>query len=141
MRSRDITILSIALGTWMAWRLVGSSLLPVGSQEIGIAIIVLFKPWLDNSGWFSLLTINAMSYIHRWYWSWLTTSNIFNERWPELLGEMGLIGEGYMPDFNMSWAMALSVTTNFIYIYFIWPHIWERIYRKAGVWGKLKWEK
>lgn len=141
MKSREMTILAIALGAWGAWRLVGSSLLPVGSQEIGIAIIVLFKPWLDFRGWISLLTINAMSYIPKWYMAWLWLSSMFNESWIQTLGEMGLVRERYLTDFNMEYAMTLSWIINFFSIYFIWPYIWERVYLKAGVWGKLKWEK
>ena len=141
MKSREMTILAIALGAWMAWRLVGSTLLPVDSQEIGIAIIVLFKPWLDSSGWISLLTINAISYLPKWYISWLWLSSMFNERWTETLGEMGLLSEGYLSNFNMEWALGISWLINFFSIYFIWPYIWERAYLKAGVWGKLKWEK
>jgi len=137
MKSREITILAIALGAWMAWRLVGSTLLPIGSQEIGIAIIVLFKPWLDIRGWITLLTINAMSYLPKWYMAWYWLSSIFNERWTETLREMGLVDKGYLASFNMNWALAMSWMVNFICIYFIWPHVWERVYRKSGVWGKL----
>ena len=141
MKSREMTILGIALGSWLAWRLVGSMLLPVGSQEIGIAIIVLFKPWLDFNGWITLLTINAMSYLPRWYISWLWLSSMFNESWVKTLGEMGLLSEGYLSTFNMEYALALSWVVNFYNIYFIWPYIWERVYLKAGVWGKMRWEK
>jgi len=141
MKSREITILSIALGVWGAWRLVGSSLLPIGSQHIGIAIIVLFKPWLDSQGFFMLLTINAMSYFHKWYMAWLWLSSMFNERWVETLRETGLVREGYLSSLDMGWAMGVSWLVNFVCIYFIWPYAWERIYRKAGVWGKMKWEK
>ena len=141
MKSREITILSIALGAWMTWRLIGSTLIPIGSQEIGIAIIVLFKPWLDFRGWITLLTVNAVSYIPKWYMAWLWLSSMFNERWTETLGEMGLLSEGHLSNFNMEWALALSWMVNFFSIYFIWPYIWERVYLKVGVWGKLKWEK
>jgi len=140
MKSREITILAIALGAWGSWRLVGSTLLPVGSQEIGIAIIVLFKPWLDSSGWFTLLTINAISYLPKWYMAWFWLSSMFNERWTVTLREMGAI-EGQLSNFNIECAIALSWLINFFIIYFIWPYLWERVYLKAGVWGKLKWEK
>ena len=135
MNSREMTIMGVALGVWGAWRLVGSSLLPVGSQEVGIAIIVLFKPWLDTGGWMSLLTINATSYLHRWYTAWLWLSGIFDVLWTPLSQGLGLIGNNYEWPLGISWLVA------FTYFFYIWPYIWEKVYLKAGVWGKLKWVK
>lgn len=141
MKSREITILAIALGVWVAWRLVGSSLLPVGSQEIGIAIIVLFKPWLDFRGWMSLLTINAMSYVHAWYWAYVTVSNLINERYGQAMIELGLAKTELLESVDWRLGLSLSLILNFLYFYYVWPYIWERAYLKAGIWGKLKWEK
>ena len=141
MKSREMTILAVALGAWMAWRLVGRSLIPIGSQEIGIAIIVLFKPWLDFRGWFTLLTINAISYIQMWYWSFITVSGIFNRGYFDNMRDMGLISESLLKNLPPSWVIALTSCGGFLYTFFIWPYIWERVYLKAGVWGKLKWEK
>lgn len=141
MKSREMMILAIALGAWGAWRLVGPHLIPVGSQEIGIAIIVLFKPWLDFRGWMTLLAINAMSYIHAWYWSWITVSSVMNDRFLESMRLSGLLSEDTLTNLPAPAVISLIVVINFIYTYFVWPYIWERIYLKAGVWGKLKWEK
>ena len=141
MKSREMTILAIALGAWGAWRVVGSHLLPVGSEVIGIAIIVLFKPWLDFRGWMTLLTVNAMSYIHAWYWSWVTVSSFMNDRFLEAMRLSGLLSEDTLTNVPGPTVILLMVVINFIYTYFIWPYIWERVYLKAGVWGKLKWEK
>ncbi len=137
MNSKETTILSIALGTWMTWRLVGSSLIPVGSQEIGIAIIVLFKPWLDYRGWLSLLSINAMSWIPAWYWAWNGISSLIDEAYLESMRLAGSVPEN-MNSFSISLGASLFIAINFLYYYFVWPHIWERVYRKVGVWRKLK---
>lgn len=136
MNSKETTILSIALGVWMTWRLVGSSLLPLGSQEIGIAIIVLFKPWLDFRGWVSLLVINALSWVPAWYWAWNGISTLIGDRYLDSMRLAGSVPES-VNMFSISWGASLFVAINFLYFYFIQPHIWERVYRKTGVWGRL----
>ena len=133
-----MTILAIALGAWMAWRLVGSSLIPVGKQEIGIAIIVLFKPWLDSGGWVSLLTINAISYLYSWYRAWFLVMPPFMGAIPKWLVETDMVSGEFMGAAPpMDWMISSCLIIVFIYTFFIWPYIWERVYRKAGVWGKL----
>jgi len=137
MNSKETTILSIALGAWMTWRLVGSSLIPICSSEIGIAIIVLFKPWLDFRGWVSLLTINAVSWIPAWYWAWNSMSSLIGETYLDSMRLVGSVPES-LNIFSISWGSSLFVAINFLYFFFVWPHIWEGVYRKAGVWRKLK---
>ena len=139
MKSREMTILAIALGAWGAWRFVGSSLLPVGKQEVGIAIIVLFKPWLDFSGWISLLTINATSYLPSWYRIWVSFIPSYM-RMVQGVVETDLVKIGNVGP-HVGLAICSCLVISFIYTYFIWPYIWERVYLKAGVWGKLKWGK
>jgi len=124
MNSKETTILSIAFGTWMAWRVMGSSLIPVGSQEIGIAIIVLFKPWLNFMGWSSLLTINAISHLPSMYRVFLRVNALVSS---------GLIVDSVQPQ-----TVVLVTIMSFVYSYFIWPYTCERVYRKTGVWRRLK---
>lgn len=137
MNPRETTIFSIALGSWMAWRFIGSSLLPVGSAEIGVAIIVLFKPWLDFRGWTTLLAINAMSCIRVYYYSWGIAVRIMDEKFLESMILAGVASEGFGSKYPLLWTISLIVVMNFIYAFFIWPYICERIYRKSGIWGKL----
>jgi len=137
MKSREMTILAIALGAWGTWRLVGSSLLPVGSMEIGIAIIVLFKPWLDFGGWAFLLAINATSYLPGYYRAWVLIMPPYLEMIQWMI-EIDMISGWFMDIGPPIGLMIIScLIINFIYTFFIWPYIWERVCRKAGVWGKL----
>lgn len=137
MKPREMTILSIALGVWMAWRLVGSTLIPVGSQEIGIAIIVLFKPWLDFRGWMFLLAINATSHLYSWYRAWIYIMPPYLQM-VQWMVEIDMIGMRFMSMAPpIGWAIGSCLAISFIYTFFIWPYIWERVYRKAGLWGKL----
>lgn len=123
MDSKETTIFSIALGTWMAWRVMGSSLTPIGSQEIGIAIIVLFKPWLDFMGWSSLLAINAISYLPNLYRVFVSVN--------------GIVFSGLIVDTVQPQTVVLVTIASFIYTFFIWPYTCERVYRKTGVWRRL----
>jgi len=139
MNSKETTILSIAFGTWMTWRLVGSSFFPLGSQEISIAIIVLFKPWLDYRGWLYLITINAVSWVPVWYWAWYGVSHFIHVTFLESMKLTGSVPEGLI-NFSISWGPSLFVAINFLYFHFIMPHIWEGVYRKAGIWRRVKGE-
>lgn len=137
MKSKEMTILAIASGMWMTWRLIGSSLIPVGSQEIGIAIIVLFKPWLDFRGWVFLLAINATSYLFSWYRVWVLIIPQY-VRVIQGLVDINMIDREFMNTVPpVGWAIGSCLAISFIYTFFIWPYIWERAYRKAGVWGGL----
>ena len=138
MKSREMTILAIAIGMWMTWRVIGSSLIPIGSQEVGIAVIVLFKPWLDFRGWVFLLTINATSYLPVYYRAWMMFMIPFMEVVPEWLVDTDMVsGEFMSVTPSMGGAIGACIIISFIYTFFIWPYIWERVYRKAGVWGRL----
>ena len=137
MDSKETTILSIALGTWMAWRLIGSSIIPVGRQEIAIAILVLFKPLLDFSGWASLLAINAMSWAPTWYRSWVTSSSFMNDKFLDSMRLSGMVSEGFMTDFSYPPTMATIIISMFLFYNFVCPFIVERAYQKAGIWRRL----
>ena len=138
MKSREMTILVIAIGMWMTWRVIGSSLIPIGSQEVGIAVIVLFKPWLDFRGWVILLTMNATSYLPVYYRAWMMFMTPFMEVVPKWLVDTDMVsGEFVSVALSMGWSIGTCLIISFIYTFFIWPYIWERVYRKAGVWGRL----
>lgn len=137
MDSKETTILSIALGTWMAWRVMGSSLTPVGSMEIGIAILVLFKPWVGFRGWVSLLTINTISYLPSWFRSWLRISFIYNEGVLEAMRGSGYVSDGFLTDIPMPLTITFVILTGIVYCHFVWPFIVERAYMKAGIWRRL----
>ena len=137
MKPREMTILAISSGMWLTWRLIGSSLIPVGSQEIGIAIIVLFKPWLDFRGWSFLLAMNATSYLYGYYRAWVLVIPPFLESFKWMV-EINFISRKFMSTRPpVVFMVGSSIAISFIYIFFIWPYIWERVYRKAGVWGRL----
>jgi len=132
-----MTILAISSGMWLTWRVIGSSLIPIGSQEVGIAIIVLFKPWLDFRGWAFLLTMNATSYLYGYYRAWALVIPPFLESFKWMV-EIDIISRELMSTRPLVvFLVGSSIAISFIYTFFIWPYIWERVYRKAGVWGKL----